>query len=70
MANFNLAFCAELEIIPVLNKIDLPKANVNGVTEQIHNLFGYDKEEILKVSAKTGQGVEDLLNTLIDRIPP
>ncbi|XP_022672080.1 translation factor GUF1 homolog, mitochondrial-like isoform X3 [Varroa jacobsoni] len=70
VANFNLAFCAELEIIPVLNKIDLPKANVNGVTEQIHNLFGYDKEEILKVSAKTGQGVEDLLNALIDRIPP
>ncbi|OQR78727.1 translation factor GUF1 -like protein [Tropilaelaps mercedesae] len=70
VANFNLAFFSEVAIVPALNKIDLPQANVNRTVEQIENLFGFGREEILKVSAKTGEGVQELLDSLIDRIPP
>jgi GTP-binding protein LepA len=70
LANLYLAMEHELEIIPLLNKIDLPVADVPAVTEEIVELLGVDKEEILKISAKTGEGVEDVLGAIVDRIPP
>ncbi|XP_003740370.1 translation factor GUF1 homolog, mitochondrial [Galendromus occidentalis] len=70
VANFNLAFCSEIQILPVLNKIDLKNAKVEETCAQINNLFGYAPEEILKVSAKAGTGVPELLDALIERIPP
>jgi GTP-binding protein LepA len=59
----------ELEIIPVLNKIDLPSADVEGVGQQIVDLIGCTHDEILKVSAKTGDGVDELLEAIVKRIP-
>jgi GTP-binding protein LepA len=59
----------DLEIIPVLNKIDLPVADVPGVTEELVELLGVDEGEILKISAKTGEGVEDVLDAIVDRVP-
>uniref|UniRef100_L7M1G8 Translation factor GUF1 homolog, mitochondrial n=1 Tax=Rhipicephalus pulchellus TaxID=72859 RepID=L7M1G8_RHIPC len=70
VANFNIAFFSDLAIIPVLNKIDLKNADVEGVTGQMENLFGIDKEDVLKVSAKEGIGIEKLVNAIIERIPP
>src|SRR6056297_3572521 len=60
----------DLEIIPVLNKIDLPSADVEGVGQQIVDLIGCTHDEILKVSAKTGEGVDELLEAIVERIPP
>jgi GTP-binding protein LepA len=59
----------DLEIIPVLNKIDLPSADVGGVGQQIVDLIGCTHDEILKVSAKTGEGVDELLEAIVKRIP-
>jgi GTP-binding protein LepA len=59
----------DLEIIPVLNKIDLPSADVEGVGQQIVDLIGCTHDEILKVSAKTGEGVDELLEAIVERIP-
>ncbi|MEL7833877.1 translation elongation factor 4 [Fodinibius sp. Rm-B-1B1-1] len=59
----------DLEIIPVLNKIDLPSADVEGVGQQIVDLIGCSHDEILKVSAKTGEGVDELLEAIVERIP-
>ncbi|PAU93660.1 elongation factor 4 [Aliifodinibius salipaludis] len=59
----------DLEIIPVLNKIDLPSADVEGVGQQIVDLIGCTHDEILKVSAKTGDGVDELLEAIVERIP-
>lgn len=59
----------DLEIIPVLNKIDLPSADVEGVGQQIVDLIGCDHDEILKVSGKTGEGVDELLEAIVERIP-
>ncbi len=59
----------DLEIIPVLNKIDLPGANPEGVGQQIVDLIGCDHDEILKVSAKTGEGVDALLEAIVEHIP-
>lgn len=58
-----------LEIIPVLNKIDLPGADVEGVGQQIVDLIGCNHDEILKVSAKTGEGVDELLEAIVEHIP-
>jgi translation elongation factor EF-4 len=58
-----------LEIIPVLNKIDLPAAQPERVAQQIENLIGIPAEQVLKVSAKTGQNVEQVLDAIIERIP-
>ena len=69
IANFYLAFMKELTIIPVLNKIDLPKADPESVSRDLETLFGFDKSSILKISAKTGLGVEDLLKTVIEKVP-
>jgi GTP-binding protein LepA len=70
LANVYLALAAELTIIPVLNKIDLPAADVPRVSAEIINLLGCRQEDILKISAKTGEGVEDVLSAVISRTPP
>ncbi|HEU4492759.1 MAG TPA: translation elongation factor 4 [Rubrobacteraceae bacterium] len=70
LANLYLAMEHDLEIIPVINKIDLPVADVPAVTEEIVELLGVDEEELLKISAKTGEGVEGVLDAIVDRVPP
>lgn len=69
MANATLAIAHNLEIIPVINKIDLPAADPDKVKEEIENLIGIDCSEALMVSAKEGRGVPELLEAIIDRIP-
>jgi GTP-binding protein LepA len=58
----------DLTIIPVLNKIDLPAADPERRAEEIENIIGMDRSEIIAVSAKTGQNVEEVLQAVIDRI--
>ncbi|MBN2082830.1 elongation factor 4 [bacterium] len=70
LANLYLALDADLEIIPVLNKIDLPVARPEEVAKEIVQVIGGRPEEILAVSAKTGQGVEAVLEEVVKRIPP
>lgn len=69
LANVYLAMDADLKIIPVLNKIDLPAADVDRVSEEVISLLGCKKEEILHISAKTGLGVEAVLDKIISDIP-
>jgi GTP-binding protein LepA len=69
LANLYLAMENDLEIIPVLNKIDLPAADPERVAREIADLIGGDPEDILKVSGKTGAGVEELLDRVVERIP-
>ena len=69
LANLYLAMEHDLEIIPVLNKIDLPIADVPAVTEELVELLGVDEEDILKISAKTGEGVTQVLDAIVDRVP-
>jgi GTP-binding protein LepA len=59
----------DLTIIPVLNKIDLPSADVDRVSEEVMNLLGCKKEDIIPVSAKTGINVETILDAVIERMP-
>jgi len=70
VSNLFLALGNDLDIIPVLNKIDLPAAMPDEVAAQIIDLIGCKPEEIIHVSAKTGQGVERLFETIVERIPP
>jgi GTP-binding protein LepA len=60
----------DLEIIPVLNKIDLPVADVPAATEELMELLGVDEEDIIKISAKTGEGVKSVLDAVVDRVSP
>jgi len=69
LANLYLAIEQNLVIIPVINKIDLPAADVEKVTKEIVNLLGCKAEDIYKVSAKTGEGVEAVLNAITEKIP-
>jgi GTP-binding protein LepA len=69
LSNVYLAMEQDLVIIPVLNKIDLPNADVPRITEEIVKVLGYKKEDIICVSAKTGMNVEALLDAVIERIP-
>ncbi|QZY52234.1 translation elongation factor 4 [Leucobacter tenebrionis] len=69
LANLYLAMENDLEIIPVLNKIDLPAADPERVAGEIADLIGGDPDDILKVSGKTGAGVEELLDRVVERIP-
>jgi GTP-binding protein LepA len=69
ISNLLLAMELDLEIIPVLNKVDLPGANPDAVAQSIENLIGEPAEDILRISAKTGEGVHDLLEKIIKRIP-
>lgn len=70
LANVYLALAADLTIIPVLNKIDLPAADVPRVSAEIINLLGCSEDDILKISAKTGEGVFDVLDAVVERIVP
>ncbi len=69
ISNLYLALENDLEIIPVLNKIDLPSANPEEVTDDIVDLLGCDAEEVIPASAKTGIGIEDILTAIIERVP-
>ncbi|ACD90719.1 MAG: elongation factor 4 [Chlorobium limicola] len=69
IANLYLAIEAGLEIIPVMNKIDLPSSDVEGVASQIIDLIGVERDEILQVSAKAGTGIDKLMDAIIARIP-
>src|SRR6056297_1778227 len=70
LANLYLALEQDLAIIPVINKIDLPAAQVEKAEKEILDLLGCSFEEIVKTSAKTGEGVEELLKTIIKKTPP
>lgn len=70
ISNLYLALENDLEIIPVLNKVDLPSANVEEVTDDIVDLLGCKPEEVIPASAKTGLGIEEILSAIIERIPP
>lgn len=69
VANLYLAIEQGLEIIPVINKIDLPNSDIERVSKEIINLIGCKKEDILHASAKTGLGVKEIINSVIERIP-
>ncbi|MGZ4336050.1 MAG: translation elongation factor 4 [Gaiellaceae bacterium] len=70
LANAYLAIENNLDIVPVVNKIDLPSADPDTVASEIADLIGDDPEHVLRISAKTGQGVEDVLDAIIERVPP
>jgi GTP-binding protein LepA len=70
VANAYLAIDNDLEIVPVLNKIDLPAADVAEAELELHELTGATHDEVLTVSAKTGEGVEDVLEAIVARTPP
>jgi GTP-binding protein LepA len=69
LANAYLAIENELEIVPVVNKIDLPQANPDGTAADLAELLGDDPDHVLRVSAKTGEGVEAVLDAIVERIP-
>jgi GTP-binding protein LepA len=70
VANAYAAIDAGLELIPVLNKVDLPGADPDGVAAQVADLLGGDPDEALRISAKTGEGVGEVLEAIVRRIPP
>jgi len=70
LANAYLAIENNLEIVPIVNKIDLPQADPDGVALQLAELLGDDPANVLRISAKTGDGVESVLDAVVDRIPP
>jgi len=70
ISNLYLALESDLEIIPVLNKIDLPSANPEEVTDDIVDLIGCDPDEVIPASAKSGIGIEAILEAIIERVPP
>lgn len=69
LANVYLALEQDLKIIPVLNKVDLPAADVPRVSKEVINLLGCTEDEIIKISAKTGENVDQVLQAVVDRIP-
>lgn len=69
ISNLYLALESDLEIIPVLNKVDLPSADIEEATDEIVDLIGCDPEEVIPASAKTGLGIEAILKAVIERIP-
>ena len=69
LANVYLALENNLEIIPVINKIDLPSADILKVEKELYDTFGFTSEEIVKVSAKTGVGIPELVDKIIERVP-
>jgi len=70
LANLYLALESDLVIIPVLNKIDLPSSHADEVAEDVGNLLGCDPKTIIRISAKTGLNVDQVLDAIIERIPP
>ncbi len=69
ISNLYLAIDNDLEIIPVINKIDMPSAMPDEVEDEIVDLIGCDPQDIIRASGKTGEGVEDILNAVVERIP-
>lgn len=69
LANVYLALEQNLEIVPVLNKVDLPAADVPRVSKEVINLLGCSEDDIIKISAKTGEHVDQVLDAIIERIP-
>jgi GTP-binding protein LepA len=70
VANAYLALDGNLTMIPVLNKIDMPAARVEAVREEVCNSFGFNDDEVLLASAKTGAGTDEVLRAIVERIPP
>src|ERR671928_33795 len=70
VANAYLAIENDLEIVPVVNKIDLPQADPDGTAAEVAELVGESPERVLRISAKTGEGVGDVLDAIVERIPP
>ena len=70
LANAYLAIENSLEVVPVVNKIDLPQADPAGAAEEVAQLVGESADRVLRISAKTGEGVEEVLDAVIERIPP
>jgi GTP-binding protein LepA len=70
LANLYLALEADLEIIPVMNKIDLPAARPEEVAREIASVIGGEPEDVLRISAKTGEGVREVMDAIVDRVPP
>ena len=70
LANVYLAMAADLTIIPILNKIDLPAADVERVSAEVISLLGCKQEDILQISAKTGDGVDKVLESIVELVPP
>jgi GTP-binding protein LepA len=70
LANLYLALAADLHLIPVLNKIDLPAAQPDKYARELAGVIGCDPGDVMRVSAKTGEGVADLLNAVVDQVPP
>ena len=70
LANAYLAIDADHEVIPVLNKIDLPSAEPERIRQQIEEVIGLDSEHAINISAKTGEGIPDILEALVERLPP
>jgi GTP-binding protein LepA len=70
VANAYLAIENDLELLPVVNKIDLPQADPGGASAQIAELIGGDRDQVLRISAKTGEGIEAVLDAVVERIPP
>lgn len=70
LSNIYLALAADLKIIPVVNKIDLPAAEVEKVTAEVVDILGCKPADVLKVSAKTGQGVDEILERIVSDVPP
>ena len=69
LANLYLAMENDLTIIPVINKIDLPSADIPKVKKELHDLLGFNDDEIVLTSAKTGEGIKELLNKIVEVIP-
>ena len=69
ISNLYMAIDHNLEIIPVINKIDMPSAMPDEVEDEIIDLIGCDRSDIIRASGKTGEGVEDILNAVVERIP-
>lgn len=69
LANVYLALDNNLEIIPVINKIDLPSADIPKVEKELYDTFGFTSDEIIKVSAKSGEGVPALIDTILEKVP-
>src|SRR3954467_2739581 len=70
LANAYLAIENGLEIVPVVNKIDLPSADPDGASAEVADLIGDDADHVLRISAKTGIGVEAVLDAIVERVPP
>src|SRR6476619_3852935 len=70
LANAYLAIENDLEIVPVVNKIDLPQANPDGAAAEVAELIGEQADRVLRISAKTGAGAADVLDAIVERVPP